>query len=272
MLPLLLAHQFRDAGRIASVGYAFVAFCLCASSVYVLNDLLDVEADRRHRTKCRRPFASGRLPLRLGPPMLLGLTAAAFAVAWAGVSLKFTGMLALYAVMTLAYSFYLKRKLLLDVMFLAGLYTHRILAGAVAAEVPLTPWLLAFSIFFFLSLAFAKRYAELTELRNENRTATVGRNYTVDDLSVIESVGPASGYMSVMVLSLYLNSDLVTRLYHRPTVLWMICPVLLYWITRLWFVARRGALHEDPVVFAMRDRVSWMAGGVIVLFVIGAMV
>ena len=181
------------------------------------------------------------------------------------VNQPFVLALLLYAGLTIAYSVYFKGKLLLDVILLAGLYTLRIIAGARAAEVELTPWLLAFSMFFFISLAFAKRYSELTMLQLGHEEHARGRSYRVDDLEVILSVGPTSGYLSVVVFCLYISSPVAAHLYQHPNFLWLICPVLLYWITRIWFFARRHALVDDPVLFAVRDRVSWIAAVVTVI-------
>ncbi|MGE5608356.1 MAG: UbiA family prenyltransferase [Bacillota bacterium] len=272
LLPLILSHQVTSLSKLLIVLLGIVAFNLCASAVYVANDLLDLENDRRHMSKRCRPFASGRLPLSYGPPLvclslMLAASLSVICLPW-----SFVPVLGLYAVTSMAYSLYLKRLLLLDTMALAGLYTLRILAGGTAAGVPVSSWLMAFSMFLFLSLAFAKRYTELISLE---RTATTqktqiqGRSYRVEDIRIIESVGPASGYTAVLVLALYINSDVVGTLYADPFRLMLICPLLMYWITRLWFFARRGALDADPVLFALRDRVSWHVGlaiGVVFLF------
>ena len=289
LLPLALAHEvgFADPLRRAKLVaglWAFVSFSFCASAAYVLNDLHDLQADRRHPTKRNRPFASGRVPVGYGAPLLGGLIAASAAIAIPELPSRFVALLSLYFILTLSYSFYFKRKLLLDVVLLAGLYTLRIIAGAVAVNVPLTPWMLAFSMFFFLSLAFAKRYTEVMGIEAAHKIQTEGRGYRVEDLSILPVAGLASGYLSVLVFALYINdvmhgggtliggiSGAVAPprvVYPRPYMLWLICPVLLYWVTRLWFIARRGALHDDPVVFAMEDRVSWMAGVLAVLLVV----
>lgn len=277
-VPLLLAHQVNIAdpaqrARMIATLWSFVAFCLVASAAYVLNDLCDLEADRLHPTKRRRPFASGAVPTRLGPLLFISLLIAGFGVGIGFLSVQFAVMVAVYFAMTVAYSLYFKKKLLVDVMILAGLYTWRILAGKVAADVTLTPWMLAFSMFFFLSLAFAKRYTELMGLVAAQKTQTSRRAYLVDDLTMIPPAGLAAGYMSVLVFSLYIHDGQAVRgLYQRPYLLWLICPILLYWITRLWFIARRGALSEDPVVFAIEDRVSWLAGALCVTLVVTATV
>jgi len=259
-LPLILAHVVQDEPKLVNTVIAFFAFCLCASAIYVVNDLLDLESDRMHPRKKKRPFASGALSVPMGLGIVTLLVPASMAMGWL-VGIKFLGLLVAYLFLTSAYSMYVKEKLLLDVILLSYLYTHRILSGAAAAVVPVTPWLLAFSLFFFLSLAFAKRYSELVVLQGANLRQASGRSYTTDDLDVILSVGPACGYLSVLVFCLYIaDGEATHNLYHHPKVLWMICPILLYWITRIWFFAKRRALVDDPVLFAVKDRVSWMAG------------
>jgi 4-hydroxybenzoate polyprenyltransferase len=278
-LPLLLAHVVpwhsdEDAKRWLMMSAAFAAFCLAASSVYVLNDLLDVSSDQQHRTKRNRPFASGALPRRWGPPIsiLLLVSAAAICLALPG---RFALLLLLYCLLSNLYSIRLKRLLLVDVFVLAGLYTLRIMAGGEAVDVMVTKWLLAFSIFLFVSLAFAKRYTELASLQEVGERGAIGRNYRVEDLRIIESVGPASGYLAVLVLALYINDTTtvvsgVLRFYPSPFFLWLLCPLLMYWITRIWFHARRGTLDDDPILFAIRDRISWMTGVVAVALVVAA--
>jgi 4-hydroxybenzoate polyprenyltransferase len=269
LAPLVLAHQVHDRVRLMHTLLAIVLFCLGASAVYVCNDALDVHDDRRHATKRRRPFAAGELPLSMAPVLLLVLLALSLVPAYLLLPWRFFVLLAGYLVLSSAYSFWLKRKLLVDVIVLAGLYTMRILAGGAAAEVEVSPWLLAFSIFLFLSLAFAKRYTELAAATKlEQPGALRGRGYMPEDLQIIQSVGPSSGYMAVLVFALYIhNSQLVTQLYRRPILLWLICPLLLYWITRIWFLARRGAIADDPLLFALTDRVSWYAAIVAALLV-----
>jgi 4-hydroxybenzoate polyprenyltransferase/phosphoserine phosphatase len=255
LVPLLAAHRGGDLLAWGDALLAIVAFCLCASSVYLLNDMLDLAADRAHPRKSKRPFASGDLPLSAGfalfPTLLL--LGAALALL---LPVKFQLTLAAYYALTVAYSFFLKRFLLLDAVALAGLYTLRVIAGATAATIALSFWLLLFSVFLFLSLAFVKRYAELDALRRQQRLQALGRGYRVEDLAVLQSFGTASGYLSVLVLALYINSPDIQALYHRPKVIWMLCVLVLYWISRVWMVAHRGGMHDDPVVYALRDRVS----------------
>ncbi len=254
-LPLLASHQFFNPVAIMDAAVAFVAFGLCASGVYLLNDLLDLAADRHHPRKRARPFAAGRLPLVQGLLLSPLLTLASFGLALR-LSPKFAAVLVLYYALTLAYSFRLKRKAMLDVMVLAGLYTLRIIAGSVLLVAAPSFWLLAFSMFLFLSLAMLKRYTELRTLLVDGKEASLGRGYTVDDLPLVQSLGGASGYLAVLVLALYINSTASELLYRRPQVLWLLCPLLLYWISRAWMIAHRGRMRDDPVLFAVTDRTS----------------
>jgi len=259
LVPLLAAHRTGDVGSLAQALLAFVAFCLCASSVYVINDLLDLEADRAHPRKSRRPFAAGDLSLIAG--FVLAPCLLSFAVALAALlPAKFQLVFASYYCLTLAYSFALKGRVLVDALVLAGLYTLRIIAGAAAVAVPLSFWLLLFAVFLFLSLAFVKRFAELDSLRRQQRLRAVGRGYHVEDLPILQSLGTAAGYLSVLVLALYINSPDIEALYRRPKFIWMLCVLMLFWISRVWMQAQRGKMHDDPVVFALKDRVSLAVG------------
>jgi 4-hydroxybenzoate polyprenyltransferase len=255
LVPLCTAHRLGDLDALAAGLAAVVAFCLCASSVYLLNDMLDLEADRGHPRKSKRPFASGDLSLATGLALAPALLVLAAVIA-AFLPGKFQLFLGAYYVLTFTYSVKLKRMLLVDAVALAGLYTLRIMAGAGAVSVPLSFWLLLFSVFLFLSLAFVKRYAELDALRRQQRLQALGRGYRVEDLAVLQSFGTASGYLSVLVLALYINSPEIEPLYHRPKAIWMLCVLMLYWISRVWMTAHRGGMHDDPVVYALRDRVS----------------
>ena len=254
-LPLLASHKlFQIDAALLSI-LAFISFGLCASGVYLLNDLLDLEADRNHPRKRLRPFAAGTLPLVSGLFAAPALTLAAFALALA-VDAKFALVLLGYWVLTLAYSFKLKRIAMLDTVALAALYTVRIIAGTVAIHSLLSFWLLAFSMFLFLSLALVKRYTELQSLLQRGLSRTDGRGYEVDDLSLIQSLGGASGYLAVLVLALYINSSASEALYRHQQALWLLCPLLLYWVSRVWLKAHRGLMDDDPVVFALTDYVS----------------
>lgn len=258
--PLLLAHDLTDVGRIAAVTLTFAAFCGIASATYLLNDLLDVEADRQHPRKCRRPIAAGTLPIPAAMALASGLLVASFGASIVLLDWACTAMLGVYLALTLGYSLYLKQLLFVDVLVLAGLYTHRILTGGVAAQTIVSEWLLAFSTFFFLSLALVKRSIELPTLRDSGRDQLGRRAYEADDLPMVETMGIASGYISILVLALYVSSDYVRGLYGRPELLWLLCPVMLWWITRVWFLARRGQVADDPVLFATTDPASYAAG------------
>lgn len=268
-VPLLMAHRVFDVGALRAAALAFAAWSLCASGVYLLNDLLDLAADRAHPTKRARPLAAGAISRRtvyfLAPALVLAGLAAAFLLLPAGFGL----MLALYLALTTIYSAWLKRLALVDVMVLAGLYTLRVLSGGYATGVPVSPWLLAFSMFLFLSLAFVKRYTELRA--NGGGAGFSRRGYTRDDMELLKSFGAASGYLSVLVLALYINqSREVTQLYRRPELLWLAGPCLLYWVTRVWLLAHRGELHEDPVVFTVRDPASYLVGALIAALIVAA--
>ncbi len=258
MAPLA-AHMLPEAGLATSLILAFLAFSLCASAVYVANDLLDLDSDRHHPRKRRRPFASGRVPVAIGvalAPLLLG---GALLLALQ-VGPAFVAWLVAYFALTCAYSWGLKRLVIVDCLVLAMLYTLRIIAGAAAADIPLSFWLLAFSAFLFLSLAFVKRYAELEVQAGIGRERAHGRGYLTSDAPLVQSLGVMSGYAAVVVLALYLNSDSVLRLYHSPEFMWCAVPVMLFWISWIWMKAHRGQMHDDPLLFALRDRASLAAG------------
>ncbi|MCR4298136.1 MAG: UbiA family prenyltransferase [Gallionella sp.] len=259
-VPIAAAHEFGNLALLGQAIFAFVAFSLCASSVYLLNDLLDLPADRAHARKRSRPFASGAAYVKVGVALIPCLLAAAVGIATI-LPKAFLAALAAYYVSTLAYSLWLKGKVLVDVLVLAGLYTLRILAGAAAVAIAPSFWLLAFSMFLFLSLAMVKRYSELLDRTGVDKKTVAGRGYEVTDLATVQSLGAAGGYCAVLVLALYINSDDVRINYTRPEMIWLLCPLLLYWISRMWQRAGRGQMHDDPIVFALKDRVSRWVGG-----------
>ncbi len=284
-LPLLLGHV-RSAGLIVGAVVAFLSFGLCASATYIINDLLDVEADRIHPRKRRRPFAAGDLSAIHGLAVVILFFVAAVLLAIAvprvvrGLSpdaflpgpYSFLGWLLFYTVTTLAYSLRLKRALLIDVIVLSGLYTIRILAGSAATGVAVSTWLAGFSIFFFLSLAFVKRFAELESLKSRGGVTSKGRGYHVEDIEQLRSFGSSSAYASVVVFTLYIsNLSNAHELYRHSTRLWLLVPVLLLWLSRLWLLASRGQLDEDPVVYAITDRRSLALGALVVLIVVSAL-
>lgn len=268
-LPLLASHRISMADLLATA-LVFVAFCLTASAVYVVNDILDIPSDRIHPRKRRRPFASGAIPISHGAVMVAVLAAATvvLSIVW----LQPLVVLALlgYCVLTTAYSISLKRKMVVDICTLAGLYTLRIITGAAATSLPLSPWLLALSVFLFFSLAAIKRQAELLSSRTAGVEKLSGRNYEVGDIPVIMAMSLASGYNAVLVLALYINSDTVAELYSSPFLLWLICPVLLYWVSRLVLLTQRGMMDDDPVLFAVRDHISLACGAVILAIALAA--
>jgi 4-hydroxybenzoate polyprenyltransferase len=266
-VSIFVAQRYTDIPLLTSTGLAFIAFCLCSSSVYLINDLLDLEADRDHSEKCNRPFASGSVPLVLGVCTIPALLLASALLAWSAGTL-FLGVLALYFLITLTYSLYLKRLALMDVLVLAALYTLRIIAGASVAEAMPSVWLVSFSMFIFTSLAMAKRYAELKSLESEPGARARGRGYHVSDLPIVAQLGAASGYISVLVLALYIDSLDLSALYAHQQWMWLICPLLMYWIGRIWLIASRGDLHQDPVVFATRDGTSYLVFLLCVLIIL----
>jgi 4-hydroxybenzoate polyprenyltransferase/phosphoserine phosphatase len=272
-VPLLLAHQW-SLRTIGAAITAFFSFGLCASATYIVNDLLDLEADRRHPSKRRRPFAAGDLSAISGVAVVCLLLLAAVVLALAVPRVfhalpgtaqldqpyAFLAWLGLYTAVTLTYSLYLKRKLLLDVFVLSGLYTLRIMAGSAATGAGMSPWLAGFSVFFFLSLAFVKRFSELENLRERGGAVTNGRGYFVSDLEQLRALGTGAMYAAVVVLTLYINNPETNLLYRHPARLWMVVPVLLLWLSAVWMLAGRGEMHEDPVVFAITDKRSLLLG------------
>lgn len=266
-LPMLAAHHY-DVATFAQSLLAFVAFSMIASAGYVFNDLLDLAADRAHPRKCKRPFASGALPIAHGTWLGAGLLAGGFIIAGSLSFYLFLTLLAYFAI-TMAYSLDLKRRTVIDICILAGLYTMRLAAGGVATGLPLSVWLMAFSIFFFLALAAVKRQAELIDTAKRGKLGASGRGYLVDDLPIISQVAISAGFVSVLVMALYVNSPAVLSLYHYPQAMWGVCLILLYWITRIVMITHRGHMHDDPVVFAAKDRVSQICGLAILACALG---
>lgn len=266
-----MAHKLEEVTLLLDVGVAFLSFGLIASAGYVFNDLLDVEADRSHPTRKHRPFAAGDLGVTAGVGLMVALILAGFLLAVARLPQAFTAMLGGYLLLSFSYSIYFKKKLIVDVIVLAGLYTYRIVAGGVALDITVTPWLLTFSMFIFLSLALAKRYSELRFLQSHGIKSVTGRAYLVDEMDLLLSLGPTTGCLSILVLALYISESAeVNRLYSSVPLLWFLCPVLLYWIMRLWFIARRGELPEDPVAFTLTDRNSILVGALVLALLVVA--
>lgn len=257
-VPLIAGHRLSEGPLISKLCWALLSFSLAASAIYVVNDLCDLEADRTHERKKHRPLAAGRVPIPGAMLLAMILVAGSCLVAKACVSLPFLLVLVGYLLLTLAYSFWLKGKLFVDVVLLAGLYTYRVFAGGVATEIVMSNWLIVFCMFFFLSLALAKRYCELDRAVAEGTPRRL-RGYRPEDVSLLRTLGPVAGFQAVMVLALYISSE-ATLMYPHRQVLWLVCPILLYWVTRLWFLAQRRELTDDPVVFALRDARSLTAG------------
>ncbi|MBQ4824485.1 UbiA family prenyltransferase [Leisingera sp. HS039] len=251
-VPALAAH---DPAALLPSFLAFCAFCLAASSIYLINDMLDLHVDRQHPRKRNRPFAAGTIPVAHGTVHSGVLLCSALAIAGFLPPLFATVLLG-YVGLTFAYSLVLKRKLMIDIWTLGALYTIRIVAGGAAGGIPLSEWLLAFSMFLFLSLAAVKRISELTDLKARKLTSTDGRGYRVADLPVVLGAMLASGYCSVVILALYVSNANVASLYSEPRLLWLACMMLLYWINRVAIISYRGEMHDDPIVFALRDRIS----------------
>ena len=283
-LPLLLAHAWQTsaaAGSVLGAVIAFFAFGLCASATYIVNDLLDIEADRQHHSKRNRPFAAGNLSAIAGTAVVAGFLFASLAlmlllpvvVARIGKPMAEPysplAWLLVYAVTTTAYSFVLKRVVLVDVIVLSLLYTIRIFGGSAASSVPVSNWLGGFSIFFFLSLALVKRFAELESLRSREKAPSNGRGYLLSDIEQLRSFGTAAAYASVVVLLFYI-SNLDTQLYRHAGRLWLLLPVFLLWIMQLWLLASRGELNEDPVVYAITDKRSLLLGLMVAAIVASA--
>jgi 4-hydroxybenzoate polyprenyltransferase len=268
-LPLLAGHHF-DIASIAATMLAFLCFCSAASSAYIINDLLDLPSDRAHPRKCRRPFAAGDVPISHGI-----MLAAILFIGSVSLSLllphRFLMLLGLYVMTTLAYSLVLKRKLFVDVITLGGLYTLRVMAGLEASSAAQSEWLLMISLFLFMSLATVKRCSELVNRRADGGARTIGRGYRVDDLPVIIALGTAAGYATSLVLALYIASPELLKLYSRPQFLWLLEPLFLYWISRILLMAHRGEINEDPVIFALTDRISLLAGACVAVIVVLAL-
>jgi 4-hydroxybenzoate polyprenyltransferase len=272
-LPLFTSHRLFEWPLFLACLVAFFSFSLGASALYILNDLIDLPSDRVHPKKRRRPLAAGHVPIAVGLAASPLALAASLGLA-ALLPMPFLPIVVLYLVTSAAYTFVFKKKLMADVLCLAGLYTLRIVAGGAATGIPMTPWLLAFSMFLFLSLAFAKRYTELQTLGSLPAGERIpGRGYRPVDLEMVRSVGPASGFAAILVVCLYVNDAHSALLYHHPMWLWLVCPVLLYWISRIWFLAQRGEMPTDPVVFALTDPQSWVSalicGGVALAATLG---
>ena len=266
LAPLALSHKLAP-GPIAKVIAAFFCFSFMASANYLVNDMLDIESDRLHPAKRMRPFAAGDLFVSTGVVLALLLVLASVALLPL-LPHAFAGWLGVYIVATVAYSFYLKRIAVVDVLLLSGLYTLRLIAGGAATGTWISQWLAGFSTFLFLSLATVKRFSELENLRECGSTTMPGRGYSVADLEQIRSFGTASAYAAIVVFMLYIGRPDVTDLYRHATRLWLIVPLLIFWLNRVWLLASRGEMEDDPVVFAMRDPVSLAVGAIVAVIAV----
>jgi 4-hydroxybenzoate polyprenyltransferase len=248
---------------------AFLAFSLMASAIYILNDLVDLDADRRHPSKKRRPLAAGTVPITRALVLIPALLIVGF-MGTLAVAPSLAAVLLVYLLLTTAYTFVLKRKMLVDVLALASLYTIRVVGGAEAIWVPVSEWLLGFSMFIFTALALIKRYVELIASIDKGLSDPTTRNYRKSDLDVVAALAAAAGFNAVTVFALYISSDVVRPLYRHPQALWLICPILMYWLGRALLMAQRRLMDDDPIVFALRDWNSYVALGLIGLILIGA--
>ena len=268
-LPAVMAHRIAEPAIFFDLVLAFLSLSLSASAVYLLNDLLDLEADRQHARKKYRPIASGTFSINKAVfliPVFLVLSAG---IALITLPLPFFFSLFVFLILTTLYSFYLKKQIIIDVILLATLYTLRVIIGAIAVNILVSSWLLAFSMFFFLSLALMKRYSELL-MMHEDLEQIPGRGYMRLDCETTMISGIVSGQLSLLVFALFMNSSGMKELYGKPNLLWYILPVLFYWLTRMWMIAHRGEMHEDPIVFTIKDKVSYVALAIIALILIAA--
>ncbi len=265
-LAMFAGHKLNLSMFVMSV-LAFACFCTAASSAYVINDLLDLPGDRAHPRKVRRPFASGALPVRDGL-LLATLLMALTLLLVSFLSPTFMLVLAIYIATTLGYSMVFKRHAIIDVIVLGGLYTIRVVGGVVVTDSDDAQWLLMFSLFLFFSLALVKRCSELVQLRERGIADTPGRGYRVGDLAVLQPMATAAGFGAVLVFALYISSSKVVQLYEHPKWLWLICPLIMYWISRVLLLSGRGELHDDPVIFAITDRLSWLTMAAVVAVVL----
>ena len=269
-IPFLLEHKLNNFANLQILILGFFCLSFLASFTYIINDLLDLESDRQNETKKLRAFASGKLSIKQGLAIMTLLLAAVVAITPL-LPMSFLLVLGAYFISTLSYSLYFKSVAMLDVCVLASLYTLRVIGGGFAINSELSFWLLAFSMFFFLSLALAKRVSELENLKQQQRNSSKGRAYQVIDLPMLTSAGVSSGILSIAVVALYINGEKVLQMYPLPQALWLICPLLLYWIGRVWMITARGEMHEDPILFAIRDNTSILTAFFAVLVILSAL-
>lgn len=270
-VPILFAHAYTDVSLLLAGLLAFLCFSLCASGVYLLNDIVDVEADRQHATKKNRPFAAGHIPVRTGLFAASALLGGSILAAFVFVNVMFGAVIVGYALLTTAYTFYLKTYSTVDVIALSLLYTVRILAGSAATLLAPSPWLLTYSLFFFLSLAYMKRFIELDAMKATQEDARLpSRNYYASEAQLVMNFGIANGALSILTLAQYVNSASVDIAYETPILLWLIVPIMMFWTYRSWTWASRGKIGDDPVVFALKDRISRLCVLCILVLILGA--
>ena len=265
-IPLIAAQSF-DSTSIYHAFLAFIAFSSTASSLYILNDLLDIKADRNHPKKCKRPLAAGDLSFSIG--FILGIFLLLIGLIFGFIiGGSFPIILLFYYSITFFYSINLKKKALVDIFVLSGLYTIRLQAGGIATNIQISFWLLAFSIFIFLSLAAIKRQSELVDLINRGKNSLENRDYKINDLNFIRTLAISSGMISSLVMALYIKSPKVLDNYSNPKFLWISCCIFLFWIIRVCFKTERGEMEYDPIIFALKDRTSKFIFLMIILLII----
>lgn len=257
-LALFMSHRILESDMFLKSIIAFFSFGFSASAVYILNDLFDLESDRQHPTKKERPFASGKLSVTNGITAIPILVILSFLLAIVFLPKLFTIVLIIYLLTTTSYSLYFKEILFVDVILLGTLYTLRIIAGGLATGIEVSSWLLGFSGFFFLSLAFMKRYTDLILFKNNSQEELFGRGYSVDDLDIVQKAGIASGFVSLLILALYITSEQVMVLYNRPLLMWLTIPIILYWLMCMWIETHRGKMTDDPIIYAVKDKNSYL--------------
>ncbi len=265
-VPLIMSHSFLDKKNVIFAFLGFLAFSFVASAGYLINDIKDLESDKEHPKKSKRPLASGKLSISSAIIIIFLLLGLALFLSTFLPKVFFI-ILSVYFFLTISYSLFFKKLLVLDIIFLASLYAVRILAGGMATALEVTPWLLAFSVFMFFSLACIKRYSELIQLYKRDLKETPGRAYTTDDIQTISIFGISSGFIAVLVLALYINGGHVATLYSKPEALWLICPAILYWVSRVWILASRGEVDEDPIIFALKDKTSYVTALVALILI-----
>ena len=268
-LPLVASHQILSPTTYLYSLFGICAFSLITSTVYVINDLLDLENDRAHETKKKRPLASGDLSILLGLYLAFACFTSGAIIAYA-ISPLFLILALVYILINLFYSAKAKKLIILDCILLAMMYTYRIFLGTIIASLEVSVWLISFSFFLFLSLAFIKRYAELFNLKKQSMEKTKGRAYQVNDMPVIIGMAIGAGFLSILVLDIYLNQDEIKEAFQSIWFAYFCLPTLLYWLARIFIKTARGNMNEDPVAYALKDKASLVIGTLFVVFFLSA--